>query len=231
VLAVALRLTMPGGARRQRSMEHGGTGVVSRCEYGGNSAIQKREWNRTHTMHKDRIRNIKPGIDNTCPVDQPHLTTYGRDYFAKKKMTTEAAFNDLKMIQSIARTMTRPFPYDLQDPEVPHSLNRDWRKREQYRITMENHKLLGRLCNLRPYYSTKRLADDHAKNQKYVVNSSWTARKLRMYDVPELEDGDQEYYDDGDYGDDGMPHSQSAPNLHSGHSTGDKLPPIGGAAM
>ena len=35
---------------------------------------------------------------------------YGRNYFAKKKQTTEAAFNDLKMIQAIAKTMTRPFP-------------------------------------------------------------------------------------------------------------------------
>ena len=39
----------------------------------------------------------------------PHLQLYGRDYFAKKKATTEAAFQDLKMIQSIAKTMTRPY--------------------------------------------------------------------------------------------------------------------------
>merc|ERR1719230_1935904 len=86
------------------------------------------------------------------------------------------------MIQSIARTMTRRFPWEERMQEETKSLNRDWRKRELFRITMENHKLLDRLENLKPYYSTKRLLDDHAKQQKYVVNSSWTARRNRLYD-------------------------------------------------
>merc|ERR1719316_2381742 len=86
------------------------------------------------------------------------------------------------MIQSIARTMTRKFPWEERMKEPVQSLNRDWRKRELFRITMENHKLLDRLENLKPYYSTKRLLDDHAKQQKYVVNSSWTARRNRLYD-------------------------------------------------
>merc|ERR1719191_1915679 len=152
--------------------------------------------------HRERIRNMKSALDMKCPEDQPHLTTYGRNYFAKKKQTTEAAFNDLKMIQAIARTMTRPFPYEEnKEATVPHSLNRDWRKRELFRITMENHKLLDRLENLKPYYSTKRLLQDHAKSQKYVVNSSWTARRARMYDITE------------ELPPPGLPHSASAPEL------------------
>merc|ERR1712167_270262 len=89
-----------------------------------------------------------------CPEDQPHLTTYGRNYFAKKK-----------------------------EAVAPHSLNRDWRKRELFRITMENHKLLDRLENLKPTASVKKLEEDYQKNQKYVVNSSWTARRARLYDL------------------------------------------------
>merc|ERR1719359_159708 len=114
------------------------------------------------------------------------------------------------MIQSIARTMTRPFPYDDRKAEAgkeQRSLNRDARRREMFRITMENHKLLDRLENLRPYYSTKRLLDDHAKQQKYVVNSSWTARRARLYDRGLEEDEDLEEEMPG------MPQSASAPDL------------------
>jgi len=190
-------------------------------EYGGNSVIQRKERERLGKLHKDRLKNIKSAVDMTCPVDQPHLTTYGRNYFAKKKQTTEAAFNDLKMIQAIARTMTRPFPYEPKNAPPPHSLNRDWRKRELFRITMENHKLLDRLENLKPYYSTKRLLQDHAKSQKYVVNSSWTARRARMYDITE------------ELPPPGLPHSASAPELQDPvvqetRDDRDRLPPIDG---
>lgn len=184
-------------------------------EYGGNSVVQRKERERLDKLHKQRLKGIKSAIDMTCPVDQPHLTTYGRNYFAKKKQTTEAAFQDLKMIQSIARTMTRPFPYDPQNAPPPHSLNRDLRKRELFRITMENHKLLDRLENLKPYYSTKRLLEDHAKSQKYVVNSSWTARRAHLYDIneelPPM-----------------LPHSASAPDLYDPMDARDRLPPIDG---
>jgi len=83
--------------------------------------------------------------------------------------------------------MTRPFPYEQKEEKHPSSLNRDWRKRELFRITMENHKLLDRLENLKPYYSTKKLQKDYAKSQKYCVNSSWTARRNKLYDMPEEE--------------------------------------------
>jgi|Dee2metaT_4_FD_contig_51_739438_length_685_multi_4_in_0_out_0_1 hypothetical protein len=189
--------------------------VRTDVEYGGNSFIQKKERERLMKHHRERIRNMKSALDMKSPEDQPHLTTYGRNYFAKKKQTTEAAFNDLKMIQAIAKTMTRPFPYEEnKEATVPHSLNRDWRKRELFRITMENHKLLDRLENLKPTASVKKLEEDYQKNQKYVVNSSWTARRARLYDV--VDEGPPMH---------GIPNSASAPDLQDPYADG-KLPPI-----
>merc|ERR1712100_144146 len=135
------------------------------------------------------IRNMKSALDMKSPEDQPHLTTYGRNYFAKKKQTTEAAFNDLKMIQAIAKTMTRPFPYEEnKEATVPHSLE-----------------------NLKPTASVKKLEEDYRKNQKYVVNSSWTARRARLYDI--VDEGPPMR---------GIPNSQSAPDLQDPYA--GKLP-------
>lgn len=189
--------------------------VRTDVEFGGNAYIQKKERERLMKHHRERIKHMKSALDMKCPEDQPHLTTYGRNYFAKKKQTTEAAFNDLKMIQAIAQTMTRPFPYEEKKEAVaPPSLNRDWRKRELFRITMENHKLLDRLENLKPTASNKKLEADYQKNQKYVVNSSWTARRARLYDV--IDEGPPMR---------GIPNSASAPDLQDPYANG-KLPPI-----
>jgi len=123
---------------------------------------------------------MRPAVDNRAPLPQPHLTMYGRDYYAKKKATTEAAFSDLKMIQSIAKTMTRPF--ELAPRAGPVSLNATARKQELFRITMSNHQLLSSLEQLKPVVSTRDLLRHSEKNMRYVVNSSHSMRKAGGYD-------------------------------------------------
>jgi len=148
----------------------------------GNPIIAKREMSRLQGLHRKAIDNMKPSIDTRCPPAQPHLTTFGRDYFWKKRTTTEAAFADLKMIQSIARTMTRS--YEMPIGKGPTSLNATYRKQELFKITMDNHKLLHRLENrVQPVYSSKKMAVSHRQNRRYMVNSSYSARKGGNYDA------------------------------------------------
>merc|ERR1719491_1513008 len=146
----------------------------------GNPIIAEIETAKTFKRHRDQLKNIRPEIDNRPPKPQPHLQLYSRNFYARKKATTEAAFNDLKMIQSIARTMTRP--YMLPSTKGPVSLNANYRKRELFRITMDNHRLLERLETLQPVISTKKMDDDHKNNQLYMVNASYSARKVGNYD-------------------------------------------------
>merc|ERR1719421_997569 len=146
----------------------------------GNASCGKREQERNLMAHRERLRNMKSEVDTRPPAPQPHLTLYGRDYQAKKKATTEAAFSDLKMIQSIAKTMTRPF--ELAPRQGPVSLNATSRKQELFRITMQNHQLLNSLEQLKPMISTRDLLKRSAQNQKYVVNASHSLRKAGGYD-------------------------------------------------
>mmetsp|Transcript_12452 Transcript_12452/g.27766 ORF Transcript_12452/g.27766 Transcript_12452/m.27766 type:complete len:148 (-) Transcript_12452:42-485(-) len=108
------------------------------------------------------------------------------------------------MIQSIAQTMTRRF--DLPDRSGAASLNRDARKRELFRITADNHKLMDRLERLRPTFSTKDLIVDHERNQKYMVGCSYAARKAGKYDGARGQRRNQML-------------SRSTPNLHMGDHT------------
>jgi len=126
---------------------------------------------------------MKSSIDTRPPAPQPHLTLYGRDYAAKKRATTEAAFSDLKMIQSIAKTMTRK-PY-MPQRKGPVSLNADGRKQEIFRIMKENHRLLDRLECLEPVVSTADLVRSHKERQRYTILVSHSKRLAGEYD-PEI---------------------------------------------
>merc|ERR1719161_2954051 len=122
------------------------------------SLIGRREMERPQHMHREKVKSMKSSIDTRPPMPQPHLTLYGRDYVSKKRATTEAAFSDLKMIQSIAKTMTRK--PEIPERKGPVSLNADSRKNEIFRIMKENHRLLDRLENLEPMVSTAGMVKD-----------------------------------------------------------------------
>lgn len=119
-------------------------------------------------------------IDTRPPASMPHLTLYGRDYAAKKRATTEAAFADLKMIQSIARTMTRK--PQIPERHGPVSLNAETRKTEIFRIMKENHRLLDKLETLEPVVSTGDLLRQHKERMRYTILVSHSKRLAGEYD-------------------------------------------------
>mmetsp|Transcript_49840 Transcript_49840/g.131736 ORF Transcript_49840/g.131736 Transcript_49840/m.131736 type:complete len:332 (+) Transcript_49840:161-1156(+) len=144
-------------------------------------AMHEWEMKRRTDHHRKRIESMKPTFDTrTPPATQPHLTLYGRDYAAKKKATTEAAFSDLKMIQSIAKTMTRPVT--IPERQGPVSLNADYRKQQIQKIMKENHTLLQGIETVKPCMSTMEAINDHREKMRYVINASHTARKTGEYD-------------------------------------------------
>jgi hypothetical protein len=131
-------------------------------------------------MHRDKITRMGSSIDTRPPAAMPHLTLYGRDYAAKKRATTEAAFADLKMIQSIAKTMTRK--QQMPERSGPVSLNAETRKTEIFRIMKENHRLLDKLENLDPVVSTTDLLRQHKERHRYTILTSHSKRLAGEYD-------------------------------------------------
>jgi len=139
------------------------------------SVVGKRELENRQKGHRDRVKNMTSMIDTKPPPPQSHLTLYGRDYVAKKRASTEASFSDLKMIQTIARTMTRTQGTPIR--KGPVSLNADARKQEVNRIVRENSRLLNRLETMKPAVAlTSDLVRDHRWKQRYKVNASHTSR-------------------------------------------------------
>eukprot|EP00401_Gymnodinium_catenatum_P062786 CAMPEP_0117520020 /NCGR_PEP_ID=MMETSP0784-20121206/32956_1 /TAXON_ID=39447 /ORGANISM="" /LENGTH=631 /DNA_ID=CAMNT_0005316007 /DNA_START=72 /DNA_END=1965 /DNA_ORIENTATION=+ len=146
----------------------------------GNAVVGRKELEFRQRVHREKVQRMTSSIDTRPPAAQPHLTLYGRDYVAKKRATTEAAFHDLKMIQSIARTMTRKA--ELPERKGPVSLNSDSRKQEIYRVMHENHRLLNSLEALKPVVSTTDLLRQNQWRQRYIINASHSKRLSGEYD-------------------------------------------------
>lgn len=143
--------------------------------------VGRRDLERRQAFHRDKISRMGSSIDTTSPMPQPHLTLYGRDYASKKRATTEAAFSDLKMIQSIAKTMTRKA--SIPERKGPVSLNADARKTEIFRIMKENHRLLDRLETLEPIVSTSDMLREYKAKSRYTILVSHSKRLAGEYDA------------------------------------------------
>lgn len=145
--------------------------------------VGRRDLERRQAAHREKVQRMTSTIDTRAPMAQPHLTLYGRDYVAKKRATTEAAFSDLKMIQSIAKTMTRQ--PSIPERKGPVSLSADARKSEIFRIMKENHRLLDRLETLEPVVSTENLLREHKARHRYTILTSHSKRLAGEYHADE----------------------------------------------
>lgn len=146
----------------------------------GCPVIGRREVEKSQQVHRAKLQSIRSALDTRAPSAQPHLTLYGRDYVSKKRATTEAAFSDLKMIQTIAKTMTRQ--HHVPERKGPVTLNTDQRKHEIYRVMKENHKLLEHIEHVEPWIKSSDMVREHRMNHRYVINASHTMRLSGDYD-------------------------------------------------
>jgi len=142
--------------------------------------VQRHQQKKDMEAYRDRLSKVKSTLNTGPPASQPHLTLYGRDYASKKRATTEAAFADLKMIQAISRTMTRK--HEVPERKGPISLNADARKAEVFRVMKENHRLLDHIEGMKPFAQSADLERDYRAQQRYVIQTSHTARLAGDYD-------------------------------------------------
>ena len=138
----------------------------------GNPAIQERVLALQRASHIRHVLSAKPCIDTHPPFIAS--CQQGKDFLLKKRNDAEIARSDLKMIQSIASTMTRPFELPP-GPRMKHSKRLS--RLEASRINAENQRLLSRLETLQPTIKTKALLSDYERSQRLMVNSSFSLRR------------------------------------------------------
>ncbi|CEM09922.1 unnamed protein product [Vitrella brassicaformis CCMP3155] len=131
-------------------------------------------------IHSDRLRKSRPQIDTAVPLSTVYSRGLPKDYPYQQNKKKEAAYQNYKMLQSIAKTMTRVPQLPERIKGCPPSLNRHARQKELFRIMGENQRLLHRLETCKSVYSVQKLKEERKVQLKYRFNCSYACRRQKM---------------------------------------------------
>lgn len=140
-----------------------------------NKACTARVRKRELDAHRNRIRSIKPQIDNSKPE------THGLDHLRnnlKREQQLEERYHEIDrdnriLLQKMSDVMKKPSVKSGGAGHAggPTSLTRDARKQELSRITKENHSILRRIQQASPVYSVVDWEDSFRRSYTYLKNT------------------------------------------------------------
>jgi len=140
-----------------------------------NKACTARVRKRELDAHRNRIRSIRPQIDNTTPE------THGLDHLRnnlKREQLLEERYHEIDrdnriLLQKMSDVMKKPSVKSggAGHGGGPTSLTRDARKQELSRITKENHSILKRIQKASPVYSVVDWEDSFRRSYSYLKNT------------------------------------------------------------
>lgn len=136
----------------------------------------RKEWEKQHQAHRDRITKVKPATDMTMPM------TATMDHIRnnlKKEQLLEGRYMEIDrenriLLRKMSDMMKKPNPYTTGKEEKPNvSLNKDGRKQSLLAITKENQRLLKSIQEVQPVYNVKSW-DEHYRNSGVLLKNCCT---------------------------------------------------------
>ena len=145
-----------------------------------NKIIEKRIIERSQDKHQKKLQELKP----IAPDDQPSTVRQFRRN-KKKEVLEEERFTEiercnrilLERLSNIMKKNNQNTPNDQNKFRV-RSLNRDSRKRELVKITIENQNILKRIQNQKSGFSIQNWEESRRKEEIYLQNISEFPIKL-----------------------------------------------------
>jgi len=136
-------------------------------------ACQKKWDENAKRIHAEKLKHIKPSIDNSPPQTQVHLENRRkRDQIVEDRLTTIEKHN-LILLERMMTIMKRPSSLDnnnTRSKSPSKSLNREAKKRELEKINAENQIILKKLTKAKAYYDHNDW-DTFQKNQELYLKN------------------------------------------------------------
>eukprot|EP00285_Hemiselmis_virescens_P011257 CAMPEP_0173377708 /NCGR_PEP_ID=MMETSP1356-20130122/994_1 /TAXON_ID=77927 ORGANISM="Hemiselmis virescens, Strain PCC157" /NCGR_SAMPLE_ID=MMETSP1356 /ASSEMBLY_ACC=CAM_ASM_000847 /LENGTH=183 /DNA_ID=CAMNT_0014330569 /DNA_START=83 /DNA_END=631 /DNA_ORIENTATION=- len=139
-----------------------------------NKHLEEKWVSHCQKLHKKRLTQMKPAIDNKPPQRFLHL-----DQNMKKQQMDEERYSQIErdnylLLDKMSYIMTHPQLLDEKYMGRPvtygKSLNKEYRKKELMRITEENQQILRRIQHKEPYYSHEAWNTDARLSEEYLRN-------------------------------------------------------------
>eukprot|EP00285_Hemiselmis_virescens_P000236 CAMPEP_0173410568 /NCGR_PEP_ID=MMETSP1356-20130122/74909_1 /TAXON_ID=77927 ORGANISM="Hemiselmis virescens, Strain PCC157" /NCGR_SAMPLE_ID=MMETSP1356 /ASSEMBLY_ACC=CAM_ASM_000847 /LENGTH=186 /DNA_ID=CAMNT_0014372201 /DNA_START=129 /DNA_END=686 /DNA_ORIENTATION=+ len=125
-------------------------------------------------LHKQRLKQMKPAIDNKPPPKFVHLAQNLKKQQMDEERYSQIERDNYLLLDKMSYIMTHPQLLDekYMGPPVTYgkSLNKEYRKRELMRITEENLQILRRIQHKEPYYSHLDWEEQAARDEEYLRN-------------------------------------------------------------
>lgn len=160
-------------------------GRVGSLQVGSKRCAQK-VMRQNHELHRAAVEGIRPAIDRAPPV--AHQLEHLRHNLKKERLLedryVEIDRENKVLLGKMAEIMRKPSVFadaprsDKLSAKGPSSskgpvtLNRNGRKQELTRITLENQRLLKAIQTAQPVYSSKKWEADHKKSESLLRNCS-----------------------------------------------------------
>lgn len=138
----------------------------------GNKLCAKREEQRRHEHHRDRVKNMRPQVDTkepkVCQFD--HIRNNLKREQMLEERYTQIDRENMTLLKKMSDIMKHPTFSVPKEPKGPVSLNRDFRKKDLIRITQENQHILKRIQQAQPVYNHVAWEESHRMNAGYLRN-------------------------------------------------------------
>ncbi|CAK0861001.1 unnamed protein product [Prorocentrum cordatum] len=157
-------------------------GRVGSLQVGSKRCAQK-VMRRNHDLHRAAVEGIKPAIDRAPPV--AHQLEHLRHNLKKERLLEDrymeidrenkvllGKMSEIMRQPSVFANAPRSEKLSAKSSSGPVTLNRNGRKQELTRITLENQRLLKAIQKAQPVYSAKKWESDHQKSEALLRNCS-----------------------------------------------------------
>jgi len=139
----------------------------------GNKVCMQRVQQRSHDLHRERVRKIKAIVDTKEPAAN-HMDHVRLNL--KKEQQLEDKYSEIDrenrcLLQKMSTIMKQQTtPREEQRQPGPQSLNRGARKQELLRITKENQSILKRIQQAQPVYNHVEWEGANKRHLQYMRN-------------------------------------------------------------
>jgi len=134
-----------------------------------NKLITKKIHDRHMQIHQSKIQNMKSSISRQAPQTFSHLKSNKKKIQVHEDKLSEMERQNRILLDKLTHIM-KTNNHDGKNTAGPRSLNRDMRKRELVKITIENQAFLKRLQDQKSTYDRNLWEGDRKKHELYLKN-------------------------------------------------------------
>ncbi|CBY30659.1 unnamed protein product [Oikopleura dioica] len=158
-----------------------------------NNRLLKKRWDqRQYDLHRNKVADIKPQIDNKAPRTYMHMHLKLKKLQVEEERLAVVERDNRILLEKMSYIMRTKGKVDNWNQYHQKSLNKSSRQRELLRVTHENQAILKRISSKEPHYNHDIWEEEWDQNLLYMQNISnypirWLQNKKRQENLRKKE--------------------------------------------